>query len=299
MPLSFAVGPKRRYATRTAQPTPAPPTPTFTPPRPIGSPTPRRTPQVLRTPEPTPERRQLSASVYLGQPTTPAVTAPAAPWPQAVTAGQGSVMRTQQAASLRVPQIRLPSLQIPSTYDVLRRAQEAIESFVRRVQETIRQPTPTPPTAPRQPSIGELRRIEGGVVIPSNLRPLFQSAAQRTGVPLGLLAAVARIESGFRVNARGSSGEIGLMQLMPGTARGLGVNPYDPAQNVLGGATYLAQQLRRFGDLRLALAAYNAGPGRVAQAIQRAGSRAWSAVQRYLPEGTRRYVSLVLRYYGG
>lgn len=82
---------------------------------------------------------------------------------------------------------------------------------------------------------------------------------------------------------------------MPGTARELGVNPWDPVQNVLGGARYLAQQLRRFGDWALALAAYNAGPGRVEQAIRRAGSRAWSQVARYLPRETQNYVVKVFR----
>ena len=67
-------------------------------------------------------------------------------------------------------------------------------------------------------------------------------------------------KSRFSPAARSSKGAIGLAQLMPDTARGLGVNPHDPKQNLDGGARYLSQQYRRFGDWRLALAAYNAGP---------------------------------------
>ena len=104
------------------------------------------------------------------------------------------------------------------------------------------------------------------------------------------------MESGFKANAKSPAGAIGLMQLMPGTARALNVNPYDPAQNVLGGAKYIAEQLKRFGDIRLALAAYNAGPGRVQQAIKKAGTTNWDVVKKYLPKETQNYVPKVLAY---
>jgi hypothetical protein len=79
-----------------------------------------------------------------------------------------------------------------------------------------------------------------------------------------LLEALVWQESRWRAGARSSAGAIGLAQLMPGTARDLGVNPHDPTANLAGGARYLRQQLDRFdGDVELALAAYNAGPGRV------------------------------------
>ena len=82
-----------------------------------------------------------------------------------------------------------------------------------------------------------------------------------------LLEALVWQESRWRAGARSSAGAIGLAQLMPGTARELGVNPLDPNANLAGGARYLRQQLDRFdGDIERALAAYNAGPGRVIRA---------------------------------
>ena len=75
------------------------------------------------------------------------------------------------------------------------------------------------------------------------------------------------VESAYRPDAVSSAGAQGLAQLMPGTARDLGVaDPFDPAQNVAGGGAYVAQMLARYDDVRLALAAYNAGPGRVDRA---------------------------------
>ena len=72
------------------------------------------------------------------------------------------------------------------------------------------------------------------------------------------------VESAYQPDAVSSAGAQGLAQLMPGTARDLGVtDPFDPAQNVAGGGAYIAQMLARYEDVRLALAAYNAGPGRV------------------------------------
>lgn len=91
-------------------------------------------------------------------------------------------------------------------------------------------------------------------------------AAERHGIDAGLLAALVQHESGFDPRAVSHAGAIGLGQLMPGTAAGLGVDPHDPQQNLDGAARYLREQLDRFGTAELALAAYNAGPNRVAQA---------------------------------
>jgi soluble lytic murein transglycosylase-like protein len=101
----------------------------------------------------------------------------------------------------------------------------------------------------------------------AELDAMIRAEAERQGVNPDLVRAVVRQESGGRSDAVSSAGAIGLMQLMPGTARELGVNPHDPAQNLAGGVRYLKEMAARFGNLDEALAAYNAGPG----AVQRFG----------------------------
>ena len=99
----------------------------------------------------------------------------------------------------------------------------------------------------------------------SSLEPLIRDAAARESLPETLLRSVIRTESAFNSSAVSSKGALGLMQLMPETAASFGVaDPFDPAQNLNAGAKYLAQLLSRYnGNMKLALAAYNAGPSAV------------------------------------
>lgn len=126
------------------------------------------------------------------------------------------------------------------------------------------------------------RRVTGGAPIraasagdldvsklPAAARPyadMIERAAAKAGIDPKLLAALAWSESNFRPDAVSSAGAIGMTQLMPATAQGMGVDPRDPEQNLEGGARYLKVQLDRFGRTDHALAAYNAGPTAVRKA---------------------------------
>ena len=96
------------------------------------------------------------------------------------------------------------------------------------------------------------------------LTRVIHSAAQKYAVDPKLVSAVAEVESGGDQNAVSPAGAVGVMQLMPDTAAGLGINPYDMKSNVEGGAKYLREMLDTFdGDVKKAVAAYNAGPNAV------------------------------------
>ena len=116
---------------------------------------------------------------------------------------------------------------------------------------------------------------------------LVKKASEIYGIPYGLIKAVMKTESDFNPYAVSNKGAVGLMQLMPKTAEELGVDPYDPEGNVLGGTLYLKQLLDRYGgDTELALAAYNAGIGNVEK---------YNGIPPF--EETENYVKTVLAYY--
>ena len=129
--------------------------------------------------------------------------------------------------------------------------------------------------------------VQKNWLYPYPYRETVEQYARVYGVDSSLAAGVIHAESRFNSNAQSHRGAVGLMQLMPDTAAGLGVDPYDEQQNVEGGAKYLREMLDTFGgDVRKAVAAYNAGPAAV---------KAYGGVPPY-PE-TQEYVDRVLDMY--
>lgn len=132
-----------------------------------------------------------------------------------------------------------------------------------------------------------MTQASGGMATPMD--DIFEEASLATGVDVRLLKAVGKAESGFDASATSHCGAMGVMQLMPSTAASLGVqNAYDARENIMGGARYLASLLEQYqGDVRLALAAYNAGSGNVAK---------YGGVPPF--KETQAYISRVLEYAG-
>ena len=129
---------------------------------------------------------------------------------------------------------------------------------------------------------------ESPITVPASFEPIFKKAAQTYGVDEGVLIAMAKQESNFHTDSTSSSGAMGVLQLMPETAKYLGVtDAYDPEQNIMGGAKLLAGHLKNYnGNLSMALAAYSAGGGAV---------RKYSGIPPYLE--TQNHIPRVLSNY--
>jgi hypothetical protein len=155
--------------------------------------------------------------------------------------------------------------------------------------------TPTAPTRVAQVTEGQVSRIQRSPQKPDGhlssvaLEQIIGQAAEAYGVEVSLIRSVIKAESNFENGSTSPRGAMGLMQLMPDTARELGVrDAYDPRENIMGGTKYLKGLLDRYGgDTRLALAAYNWGMGNVEKHPGR------------LPQETRDYIARVTRYYQG
>lgn len=127
-----------------------------------------------------------------------------------------------------------------------------------------------------------------GVSCPDNLENYFKEASEKYNVDINLLKAIAKAESNFNAKAVSSAGAMGIMQLMPSTAKSLGVsNAYNAYENIMGGAKLIASNLKKYnGDVSLALAAYNAGGGNVDK---------YGGIPPF--KETQNYVKKVLNYY--
>ena len=153
------------------------------------------------------------------------------------------------------------------------------------MEEYVKPPEPVAPVAP-PPKIAAIDMPT------SDPRQLIDDAAMKNGLLPEFVHSVAAAESAYRVAAVSPKGAIGLMQLMPATAQELGVNPHDPAENAEAGARYLKQLLLKYKDspdpVRLALAAYNAGPGAV---DKYAGIPPYRETQQYVERVLRKYLA--------
>lgn len=130
--------------------------------------------------------------------------------------------------------------------------------------------------------------LQEPIRVPGSLEPIFKKAAETYGVDEGLLISIAKNESNFRSDAKSSAGAMGIMQLMPGTAQGLGVtDAYDPEQNIMGAAKLLSGKIEQYnGNNSLALAAYSAGSGNVKKYD---GIPPFTETQNYIPRVLSNY----------
>jgi soluble lytic murein transglycosylase-like protein len=174
-------------------------------------------------------------------------------------------------------------------------SREDILAKIASIEERLakKKTTPTPTATPTSAS----------TKAPESVKVGKQNISIPTGeefAPASLVKAVMKVESGGKQEAVSPKGATGLMQLMPGTAKELGVDPKDPQENVEGGSKYLQRMINKYGSKELALAAYNWGPGNIDRAIKKvkaAGKKVtWQSVldEVKVPKETRNYVSKVI-----
>lgn len=154
-------------------------------------------------------------------------------------------------------------LHAPKTGEVVKI--EAINRPINSIRRIVAPagPAPARPVADAGSSVGPTQHSRGERE--RSYQPMFAAAGARWDVDPALLAAVAQTESGFDPQAVSSAGARGLMQFMPATAAGMGVDPWDPASAIDGAARYLRTSLDQFGSVELAIASYNAGRGAVSR----------------------------------
>lgn len=123
----------------------------------------------------------------------------------------------------------------------------------------------------------------------NDYKSIAYNDALAAGIPPQYFVNQINIESGFNPNAISSEGAIGIAQFEPLTAQGLGINPYDPYQSLQGAASLMARYLNKYGDYKMALAAYNCGSGCLQNAINNCGYWYWC-----IPSVTQRYINEVM-----
>ncbi len=166
---------------------------------------------------------------------------------------------------------------------------ETFEEELAKAAKT-KETSETSVTKPEVPISGKASVLRSRLSPGNNdLNSAIEEISSRYGVDEKLVRSVISVESAWRPDAVSPKGAMGLMQLMPGTARMLAVDPKDPVQNVEGGVKYLAQLSEKYsGDLEKTLAAYNAGPGRVDK---------YGGIPPF--KETEAYVKKVLKLYNG
>lgn len=190
--------------------------------------------------------------------------------PSAYERQRTAVERQRAALSARTASAAPVSLERQQTAVARQVEKSLLQAELSVAAEYFTLPWPEPPPLPFLAPAGGASSSAAShfgcpALAPDELDPILERSARENALTPDLLRAVVRRESAFHPCAVSRAGAMGLMQLMPATARSLGVaDPFDPAENIQAGSRYLRDLLDRYnGDLMLALSAYNAGPGRV------------------------------------